>query len=294
MIDSKPNDLRALRTRLRGALPTLPGTEALLHYLDGLPMPERSEAGDLRVEVAVSADVQRITLSATAPASQLLTRTARFLAEADVTDAEMQHFAKACDQLEPDRLGSWLEIGPQGIDGGWLMPGPLTLEAVRAFAPEGEPHEQLMAWASDHGIETCMMIKRSVGETAAYTELLLPLPSGDARTQLEAALAGFDAVGAVGLPQGFRDAVQRHARGPMALSAWLVKDGLAKIGLMLTTPTTELQMSLLEAAGQADAELDRFMAELGEVVPQRMEIQELADGIELELYFSLGAAEPTH
>lgn len=294
MIDSTPTDLRALRTRLRAALPTLPGTEALLHYLDGLPMPERAEAGDLRVEVAVSADVQRITLQATAPANQLVTRTARFLAEADVSDEEMKHFAQAYDQLEPDRLGSWLEIGPQGIDGGWVMPGPLPLDAVQAFAPEGEPREQLLAWAKDHGIDSCLLVKRSVGETAAYTELLLPLPAGDARTQLAAAVAGFDAVGAVGLPQGFREAVQRHARGAMALSAWLVPDGLAKIGLMLAAPSTELQMSLLLAAGQADADLDRFMVELGEITAERIEIQELADGIELELHFGLGAAVPTH
>ncbi len=294
MNELPPTDLRALRTRLRAALPTLPGTEALLHWLDGLPMPERPVGDDLRLEVAVSADVQRITLSASSPSSQLVTRTARFLAEADVSETEMRKFAQAYEDLEPDRLGSWLEIGPQGIDGGWQIPGPLSLDAVSSFAPEGEPRELLLDWARDHRIDTCLLIKRSVGETAAYTELLLPLPSGDARTQLAAALAGFDAVGAVGLPEAIREAVQRHARGPMALSAWLVPDGLAKVGLMLSNPGQELQMALLQAVGQPDADLDRFMVELGVVSPERIEIQELADGIELELHFGLGAVEPPH
>lgn len=293
MSSESPNDLRALRARIRNALPTLPGSEALLHWLDGLPLPTGPAAEDLRLEVSVSADVQRVTLSATAPAAYLVTRTARFLAEADVSDKEMAFFASAFQELEPARLGSWIEIGPLGIDGGWLMPGPMLLDAARAFVPAGEPQEQLLEWTRKHDITTCLLIKRSVGDHAPYTELVLPLPGGDVRSQLSLAQQGFEAMGALGLPEAVSRAVARHSRGAMSLSAWLVPDGLAKAGILLTGPDPELQSALMQALSVPEGELDRFNAALGRAGPDRIEVQELADGVELELHFSLTAPEPT-
>lgn len=275
---------RLVRARVRAALPELAGLDALLHWLDGLPQ----GASDLQLHLAASADGERVTLSAVGPTSTLLGRTARYLAEAGVNEHELQRFATACEALQPDVLGSWVEVGPAGIDGGWILPGPWPLASFRDLLPEGESTEQLCTWAETHKLEGCLLLKRAVGDQAAYTEVVLPMPAGTVRRQLACVSEAADMLGAEGWPEPLLTAVERHARGPMALSVWLVPDGLAKLGLVLQGPAPELQAELLALLGEPEAAADRLTAALGSAGPTHIELQELSEGLDLELHFGLG------
>jgi hypothetical protein len=277
-------ELRLVRARIRAALPELAGVDALLHWLDGLPQ----GTPDLQLHLAASANVERVTLSAVGPTATLLGRTARFLAEAGVSEHELRRFATACEALQPEVLGSWVEVGPAGIDGGWVLPGPWPLASVRDLLPEGESTDQLWAWASAHEVEQCLVLKRAAGEQALYVELVLPLPPGSVRSQFVCAADAADRLGAEGWPQPLRDAVEHHARGALALSVWLVPDGLAKLGLWLPGPAPELQAALLGLLGEPEAAADQLTAALGSAGPTQLELQELPEGLDLELHFGLG------
>lgn len=279
---------RLVRARIRTALPELAGLDALLHWLDGLPQ----GASELQLHLAASADVERVTLSVVGPMSNLLGRTARYLAEAGVSEHELHQLAATCEVLQSDMLGSWVEAGPAGIDGGWILPGPWPLASVRDLLPNGESTEQLCAWAAAHELGQCLLLKRAVGDQAAYTELMLPMPPGTVRSQLACASEAAAMLGAEGWPEPLLAAVERHARGPMALSAWLVPDGLAKLGLLLQGPAPELQAELLALLGEPEAAVDRLTAALGSAGPTHIELQELPEGLDLELHFGLGEPSP--
>ncbi len=286
-------DLRSARNRLRNALPTVPGVDALLHWLDGVPTGTVAQESAMHLSASVSANIQRISLYAWAAAPALVARTARFLAEAEVSETEMLRFAAAFGALEPDRVGSWIEIGPLGIDGGWIMPGPIDLQQAQTFLPPGSPRDNLLAWARRHDISNCLQLRRAVGEQAAYSEVLLPMPAGDPRHQMAMAMQAIEAMGAEPIPLEIRQDMLRLNRGPVLLSAWLVPDGLAKVGVQLPGPAPELQTLLLQAIAQPESDLDLFTAALGANGPDRIEIQELASGLDVELHFDLSDLAPT-
>lgn len=272
------------------------GAAMLGRWLESLPLPEPDVAVDaVTLSVTVASDLQRLAVRAAGPTPILGPHAVRFLEQAGADDDERARLSAAVDQLAPDRMGTWLEIGPEGTDGGWLVRGPLPLAAVRAFLPDGEGSDLLMDWAARHEIDTCLTLQRSVNQGTPYLDLSLPLPRSltglpgdDARHQLTAALLAFEVLGAPVPPEAVRRAVLQHGAGGMRLTAWLAEAGPARVGVRIPNPDEALLTALTQAAGPHDeTALAVFTAAAGLGPPSWVETFRHATGLGAELQYAL-------
>lgn len=281
---------------VRGEPKQKQGAAMLGRWLESLPLPEPDVLLDeVTLSVVVASDLQRLAVRAVGPSPLLGPHAVRFLEQAGADDDERARLAAAVDQLAPDRMGTWLEIGPEGADGGWLLRGPLPMVAVRPFLPDGEGSDLLMDWAARHDIDACLALQRSVNQGTPYIEITVPLPRSltglpgdDARHQLTAALLAFEVLGAPVPPESVRRAVMAHAEGPMRLTVWLAEPGPARVGMRVPEPNEALVRAFCEAAGAADeAALAAFTVVAGLGAAAWAETFRHATGLGAELQYAL-------
>ncbi len=280
-----------LRARVLQAVATLPlhnrpDAAAFGEWLAMLPQPVRGAVDELEYTATLTADLQRLTLRAAASPAMLTLRTARYLGAAAAPDDEVEQFALMSERMAPALLGPWLEVSPLGVDGGWQVPVELNLSIAAEFAPPSEALTALLAWADTCGVQHCTGLKRAVGAAAPYTEMVVPLPQGDALHQMTAFLLAAETMGAPTPPESVRRAIMRQVQGPMALSVWLLGEGLGKLGIMLPFPDAELVESLLPT-GTDRAALLKFQNALQSSGPAAVEWQYVADGPTVELHYAV-------
>jgi hypothetical protein len=286
------------RQDLLNALSLLPGhpraeRDAIESWLNALPAPRLGQWPDMALAASVTLDQKRLTLRAAGATQRMAASTRAFLQQAGGAQEELARLDMALAQLDPLVLGSWLEIGPQGVDGGWFLPSPMQVSDAISLLPEGDAVNAVLLWAAEHEIDVCLGVRRSVNAAAPYADLTLPLPDGQAHEQLAAALLLFDAMGAPTLPEALRRAIMRDLESPLAISAWLLPEGLAQLSVLIHDPSEELLTAAGIACGVSAEGIRPFVNACGPgQVPMALEIQRTAEGLQAELHLEVREAEP--
>jgi hypothetical protein len=248
---------------------------------------------DLALAASVTLDQRRLTLRAAGATLRMAQSTRAFLQLAGGAPEELVALDDALRVLDPIVLGSWLETGPQGVDGGWFLPSPMDLADVLMLLPASDALTVLLAWAAEQGIDLCLGVRRSVNAAAPYTEIILPLPDGAAHEQLAATLVLFDRLGARTLPEPLRRAILRELDAPLAVSAWLLPEGLAQLNVLIHDPGEALLAAAGVACGAHAESLRPFVHACGpDQLPMALELQRTADGLQAELHIEVREAEP--
>ncbi len=286
------------RQELLNAIALLPGHSpaeraAIDVWLNALPAPRMGQWPDMALAASVTLDQRRLTLRAAGATLRMAQSTRAFLQQAGGDPTELATLDHALHTLDPIVLGSWLEVGPQGVDGGWFLPSPMHLGEIASLLPQSDALEGLLRWAMEQGIDQCLGLRRSVNAAAPYTDLTLPLPDGLAHEQLAATLVLFDALGAQTLPEPLRRAILRELDAPLAVSAWLLPEGLAQLSVLIHDPSDALLTAAGIACGTTAEGIRPFINACGPgQVPMALEIQRTADALQAELHLEVREAEP--
>lgn len=286
------------RHDLLNAVSLLPGRsvaerEAVEAWLGALPAPRLGQWPDMALAASVTLDQKRLTLRAAGATQRMSASTRAFLQQAGGAPQELTRLDLALAQLDPLVLGSWLEVGPQGVDGGWFLPSPVHVADVLPLLPPGDALDALLLWAAEQEIDVCLGVRCSVNAAAPYADLTLPLPDGQAHEQLAAALQLFDALGAQTLPEPLRRAIMRDLDSPLAISAWLLPEGLAQLSVLIHDPSDALLTAAGIACGVSADGIRPFVNACGPgQVPMALEIQRTAEGLQAEVHLEVREAEP--
>ncbi len=282
------------RTRMEEAieateLADLEDIDVLYEWLDGQPLPEDDPGvGEASLVVALSADVRRVTWYAAGPPEAFAEATGAFLAQAGATEEALSTLADAGKALEPARVGSWVELSEEDLDGGWYLPVSIPFQRARNYAPPGAVAEALGVWARRCGAAAAAQLRRSVEEERPRTELTIPLPGGDAAQQRSLAQQAFAAVGAPWFGADVERALSTVPAGQLALVVALTRAGLHRAGVLAPTASLAGLDELVGrvAAGQEET-LEAFDEALGGGGPQWVAISQYAQGLGIELLYEL-------
>lgn len=267
--------------------------EAIRAWLDALPAPRVGAWPDLALAAAITMDQQRLTLRAAGATLRMSTATRAFLRAAGGAEPELLALDHVLADLDPIALGSWLEVGPQGIDGGWFLPAPTHVDQILTLLPTCDARDGLLDWAREHGIDQCLGLRRSVNAAAPYTELTLPLPDGDALAQITQVLLLFEALDVPMPAEAVRRALLREVESPLAVSAWLLPEGLAQLSLLIHDPSESLVTALGVSVGSPSDRLRPFVNALGAGhQPMAVELQRTADSWTVEVHVEVREHEP--
>ena len=267
--------------------------EAIRAWLAALPAPRLGAWPDLALATAITFDQQRLTLRAAGATMRMAGPTRGFLESAGGAGPELRALDHVLADLDPIALGSWLETGPQGVDGGWFLPAPMHLDQILTLLPVSDARDGLLDWARGLGIDQCLGLRRSVNAAAPYTELTLPLPDGDALEQVTRILLLFEALDVPTPPEAVRRALLREVETPLAVSAWLLPEGLAQLSILIHDPGEALLTALGVAVGHPLDRLRPFTNALGAGhQPMAVELQRTADAWVAELHVEVREHEP--
>lgn len=273
--------------------------EAIRAWLDALPAPKAVHIGqgaqwpDLALAAAITLDQQRLTLRAAGATYRMAGATRSFLHQAGGAEGELLAMEGVLKDLDPIVLGSWLEVGPQGVDGGWFLPAPCDLQEVLALLPACEARDGILAWARAQNIDQCLGLRRSVNASAPYTELTLPLADGDALQQVTSLLLLFELL-EVPIPSAnLRRALLREVDTPLAISAWLLPEGLAQLAVLVQQPSETLLQFGAQLVGAQLGNLQPFLRACDvENAPTMLELARTAENWVAELHVELREHEP--
>lgn len=282
------------RTRMEEAieateLADVEGIEVLYGWLDGQPLPEDDPAvGEASLVVALAADVSRVTWYAAGAPDAFAEATGAFLAEAGATEEALHTLADAGKALEPARVGSWVELSDEDLDGGWYLPVSLPFQRARNYAPPGAVTEALGVWARRCGAVAAAQLRRSVEDERPRTELTIPLPGGDAAQQRSLAKQAFAAVGAPWFASDVERALASVPAGQLALVVALTRAGLQRAGVLAPASALSGFDEILRRAARGQEEtLAAFDEAMGGDGPQWVTISQYAQGLGIELLYEL-------
>jgi len=270
-----------------GVVPFLlgPAGEHLECWLNSLFTPD-DLAGDrpLDVEVALAADLTRLTCRTTRTAHGFRQHIKTFLAEYEFSESETWRFEEIAARVRPAQVGSWIELAEEGLDAGWYLPGPIALGPALAAVDPSPDRDLFAAWAGEQDIQVCRRMGRSLAEDSASTELRLALPQASIEQGLQAALDLFSRL-SLPLPSDTAlNAMLRQGRGALELVIGLDAESTIRLGLLLSNPSSELMLRLCRAAGiNQDEALATFEGYLGVGGCSTVEYQLLAEGFGVEL-----------
>jgi hypothetical protein len=238
----------------------------------------------LDVEVALAADLTRVTCQAAGAAPGIRRRMKAFLADYEFSESEIWRLEEIVERVRPAQVGSWIELAEEGLDTGWYLPGPIALSPALAAADPSPDRDQFAAWAGEQGIQTFRRVGRSLAEDWASTELRLALPQAGIEQGLQAVLDLFGRL-SLPLPSDTALAAMLHlGQGALGLAIGLDGESVTRLGLLLSDPNSELMLRLCRAAGiNQDEALATFEGYLGVEGCSTIEYQLLAEGFGVEL-----------
>lgn len=282
------------RLRLYLAGQTLPsassaGLEVLREWVEAMPTVGDLAGGqDAVLQVSLTADHQRLTWRAAGEAAGFFPKVQQYLAQSAIAPTARALLGQMGEQLQPAQLGMWLELFGQNLDVGCFFPGQFPLSRALAFASVGADSKALQNWARQAQCGLCTEVGLSLGTEGGLLMLQMPLTDADVAAQLATGLSAFSALQAPPLPPTLTEALARATQTPLRLSVWLGNEGLAKVGLLLPQPNTELQLQLCATVAGADIDaLAQFEGALGVKQPAYIECQYLAAGLGVELHYAL-------
>jgi hypothetical protein len=255
-----------------------------------LPVPVDSNDPDPITEfgVSISADMQHLTWRAAGEATAFIPEVADFFATVGAVPAEMDRLAQAGEQLLPEQLGYWLMAKADSQNAGWYFPVGMPLKEALTFVDADPINHTLSQWAQQFNVEGPVRVGRAVGGGKPYTELFIPIPSGDIEQQMFTALKIFEMLSTPLPPDEALELILSLKQQGLAVSLWVTAAGIVKTGLLSSIPETVLVIELGKLAGIEDYEpLAKFEGLLGVQGPDYVEARTQHQSFSVDMHYTL-------
>jgi len=246
-------------------------------------------------QVAISADLNKLTWRVGGPQGSFIQKMVDFFWNVGAPEVEIDRLNEVGALLNPDRIGSWIDMSAKGgMDGGWFFPIKTTLEqSIQATdKPENEPInpaiKTLQQWCKDKDISIIHVIGRDMGAAPPrQTEMRIKLPGMNYEEQLEIAVNAWTTFGLPAIPEEAVKVMKSHT-GPndITLSVVTSVDGFVRIGILVPKPSNETVQGLCKLSvvgGNKDGVL-MFENSLGKDSPDYVEYQHLVKGYGYGVY----------
>lgn len=260
---------------------------SLLAWLRELPGPEEQDDVIEYLDVTLSGRGDRFAVRALGPADRMIPGMAEFFGDMGASPDALERLGALGATLDPDTLGSWLEVRDGAANGGWWVDAG-SLAHLEAFLDDGAQWEALRDWAQASGVEIFLEAGRSVADGEGQLIATFPLPGDDALGQVQSALSLFDALGAAQPPDDALAALMNGRHDGLEATLWLAPGGVVKSGLRALQPSLSLVIELAEASGGANLDL---VAQVQGLLlmddPWAVETHVRADGPGIELTYRL-------
>ncbi len=266
-----------------------PRDEPLSAWLASVPVPpDLTDVETVLFRVSATCTLRRLTWWADGEPGLFLPAMADYFERVEASAAELDRLSEIGPRLQPERLGYWVTVGEGLFDAGWYFPADIPVAEACDFAPAGQANDSVRAWAAAENITACASLGRSIGQGNPFTALQMALPAGTAQQQVEAALRLFDRLRVPDPPELALGAILNIERPELAVSVWLLNEGVAKVGLLAPDPSIPLMLDICQADPgfrHADA-LATFSGVLGADRPVWVECEDTPAGVEVELHYT--------
>lgn len=203
-LDSDLSDSLTRRLNLQISLSQLPIVEEWMdaelgRWLESVPLPPELGGVPAQILVSVASDLSRVRWSAGGSPAGTIPKLADYLGEKKIGPAETALINRFGEALEPEMVGSWIEVRDGAVHTGWHM---LDREEVpEVLGLLGEEGAALGALESA-GLLHCTRISRQIGARPGW-QLDFELTGAPEEDALGAAAAALAALGApMPLPAG--------------------------------------------------------------------------------------------
>lgn len=166
-IDSDLTDALTQRLSLQVSVSKLPVVEEWMdtklgRWLDSVPLPPELRGPPVQFLVTVATDLSRVRWSAAADPGGVIPKLADYLSQCKVSDAEIERINEIGGRLEPELVGSWIEVREGQLVTGWQM---LDREvSAEVFDLIGDA--DLARRAAAAGLASCTRLAREVDDPA--------------------------------------------------------------------------------------------------------------------------------
>lgn len=271
---------------------------ALLYDLLEVPAPavarledwlgEVGDLDDLGFTVTLAADGRRLVCELDGPRAAIEANLTAFAAGAGVDAERLAELEEACAWHGPERLASWMEITTGGMDLGWAISGEVELAGFWPLAASSDSRDQLRDSLDALGIDTASRIARSMGAAGELAAIALALPGDDVVAQARNARTVIDALEVEPLPLKLLQMLVSLNPGPAELRVWLAEGGVARAGIAVAEPGSDLVLALRHELGIDDPEqLAMLEATLKAERRAAVEVVRGAGGVAVEVSYRL-------
>jgi len=257
-------------------------------WADSIPPASELTEGQIVFEVAVSADMDKLSWRTAGPQNIFIQRMVDFFWNVGAPETEIDRLNDVGSDMNPVSIGSWIDMSSSnGMDGGWYFPVDVSIESVIKASDPGDAVKAFEGWVNQHGIERVFYIGRDMGAAPPrQTEVKFLLPGKTYHEQLEVGLSAYEALGVPEIP---KDALNMISNGKLlsglAMSVVTSSEGIVRLGLLFPNPSKQVVASLCHFSGVSSPdELHNFESSLMVAGPAWVEFQCLMKGFGYGVY----------
>lgn len=265
-----------------------PAAERLERWLAQIADPS-----DLGLDITVAMDEDRVVFELSGPRRTIEANLTEFATAAGIDDERLAELEQVCEWQSPERLASWFEITRTGIDLGWTLNEAVELVGVWPLTSPDPCRDELRAALDDLGVDTASWVMRSMGSAANLTALGVALPGADVVAQARLGRDLIDALEVEPLPLPLLQGLVSLSAGPAELRVWLADGGVARAGIAVPNPGSDLLLMLRHELGIDDPQsLAATEAVLGANDRAWVEVVRGAGGVSVEATYRLNSQTP--
>lgn len=262
----------------------------LQHWHAELPL-KWQLGGKPRLEffVSVLSDLSQMTWQTAGETPDFYAMFLSYLEDYPIDADNLEEFKERMTDLEPDRLGVWINAQSYSFELGWYIAPPSSLyENAVALLPQCSVLEQINAWAEKYAVIRCPRVGRSLVTQDRLSELFLVVNAETSRRSLEIALILLRYLGLEYPTDNVLAALFSEDPREVVVSLCFGLSGLARVGILLGSPSTVQFLRLNAAVGKGkDQQIAVFEGALGVNQIDYLEYQVNVDGEGVELHYAL-------
>ena len=205
-LDSVLADALTTRLNLQISVSKLPVVEEWMdtrlgRWLDSVPLPPELAGPPVQFLATVATDLSRVRWSAAADPGGVIPRLAEYLSQCKISTAELDRINALGERLEPELIGSWVEVRDGAVHTGWQMLDREDVSEVLAIL--GDDAAALTGPIASTGLTRCTRIARQVTDGAGAYQIDLELTGAPETDALVTAAGALAALGCpIALPAG--------------------------------------------------------------------------------------------
>ncbi|OJJ16771.1 hypothetical protein BKI52_33235 [marine bacterium AO1-C] len=232
-------------------------------------------------------DRQRLTLYQIGATHTLITKHAAYYQNRLQVNTNVLQRLRS--DWRPEKLGSWVEIHPEGVNTGWYLPGLISFNQLCQVLEKSVFKQKIIhRWANMFVHSTCIGYGESWSTTFIRQVDLMANATQSISSQYHKALHLCELLEVPTFPSFLLEIFQTHEVHQLGVSLWMTDESVLKFGLRVFKPSIKLLMALCLLASFTDEDED-FLAQIHSMSArvQWVEVQQTTDGLKTEVSYQL-------